>query len=192
MRFEKLETRLDGPLYLQPRVFGDERGFFTETFRRNDFEELGIREDFVQDNHSRSARGTLRGIHFQIGDGASKLVRCGRGAIVDVLVDLRRGSPTYARWEAFELSDDNGRVLYAPIGFGHGFCVVSDVADVFYKQSNYYSTDVERGIAYDDPDVGIAWPLPAGELLVSERDRTAPLLGEVAEHLPFVYDGAAA
>jgi len=191
MRFEKLETRLDGPLYLQPRVFGDERGFFTETFRRNEFDELGVREDFVQDNHSRSARGTVRGIHFQIGAGASKLVRCGRGTIIDVLVDLRRGSPTYAGWEAYELSDDNGRMLYAPVGFGHGFCVVSDVADVFYKQSNYYSDDVERGIAYADPDVGIEWPLPAAELLVSERDRTAPLLREVAGELPFEYAAAA-
>jgi dTDP-4-dehydrorhamnose 3,5-epimerase len=190
MRFEKLETRLDGPLYLQPRVFGDERGFFTETFRRNDFEELGVHEDFVQDNHSRSKRGIVRGMHFQIGEGASKLVRCGRGAIVDILVDLRRGSPTYAQWEAFELSDENGRVLYAPIGFGHGFCVVSEIADVFYKQSNYYSDEVERGISYRDPDVGIEWPLPAEELIVSERDQTAPLLGDVAADLPFVYDGA--
>jgi dTDP-4-dehydrorhamnose 3,5-epimerase len=192
MRFEKLETRLDGPLYLQPQVFGDERGFFTETFRRNDFDGLGIREDFVQDNHSRSAHGIVRGIHFQVGDGASKLVRCGRGAIVDVLVDLRRGSPTYAQWEGYELSDENGRLLYVPIGFGHGFCVVSDVADVFYKQSNYYATDVERGIAYDDPDVGIEWPLPAGELVVSERDATAPRLRDVAGELPFEYAPAAA
>jgi dTDP-4-dehydrorhamnose 3,5-epimerase len=190
MRFEKLETRLDGPLYLQPRVFGDERGFFTETFRRNDFEELGVAEDFVQDNHSRSKRGIVRGMHFQIGEGASKLVRCGRGTIVDILVDLRRGSPTYAQWEAFELSDGNGRVLYAPIGFGHGFCVVSEIADVFYKQSNYYSDEVERGISYRDPDVGIEWPLPAEELIVSERDQTAPLLSDVAADLPFVYDGA--
>jgi dTDP-4-dehydrorhamnose 3,5-epimerase len=192
MRFEKLETRLAGPLYLQPQVFGDARGFFTETFRRNDFDELGIREDFVQDNHSRSAHGIVRGIHFQVGDGASKLVRCGRGAIVDVLVDLRRGSPTYAQWEAYELSDENGRLLYVPIGFGHGFCVVSDVADVFYKQSNYYSTDVERGIAHDDPDVGIEWPLPDGELVVSERDATAPRLRDVAGDLPFEYAPAAA
>jgi dTDP-4-dehydrorhamnose 3,5-epimerase len=192
MRFEKLETRLDGPLYLQPQVFGDDRGFFTETFRRNDFDELGIREDFVQDNHSRSAHGIVRGIHFQVGAGASKLVRCGRGAIVDVLVDLRRNSPTFARWEAYELSDDNGRLLYAPVGFGHGFCVVSDVADVFYKQSNYYSTDVESGIAYDDPDVGIEWPLPAAELVVSERDATAPRLRDVAGDLPFEYAPAAA
>ena len=192
MRFEKLETRLDGPLYLQPQVFGDDRGFFTETFRRNDFDELGIREDFVQDNHSRSAHGIVRGIHFQVGAGASKLVRCGRGAIVDVLVDLRRNSPTFARWEAYELSDDNGRLLYAPVGFGHGFCVVSDVADVFYKQSNYYSDEVERGISYRDPDVGIEWPLPAEELIVSERDATAPRLRDVAGDLPFEYAPAAA
>ena len=187
---DQVPTRLSGPVLIQPAVHGDERGFFIETFRANVLEErFGIADDFIQDNHSRSARGVVRGMHFQIGAGASKLVRCGRGAIVDVLVDLRRGSPTYGEWEAFELDDEQLRMLYVPIGFGHGFCVVSDVADVFYKQSNYYSGEVERGIAYDDPDVGIAWPLPAAELLPSDRDRTAPLLREVAAELPFEFAG---
>ena len=187
---EQLPTRLSGPVLIQPAVHGDDRGFFIETFRANVLaERFGIADDFVQDNHSRSARGVVRGMHFQIGAGASKLVRCGRGAIVDVLVDLRRGSPTYGEWEAFELDDELLRMLYVPIGFGHGFCVVSEVADVFYKQSNYYSGEVERGIAYDDPDIGIAWPLPAGELLPSDRDRTAPLLREVAAELPFEFAG---
>ena len=190
MPFERLETRLEGVQLLQPQTFGDERGFFVETYRRSDFRELGIVEEMVQDNHSRSRRGTVRGMHFQIGAGASKLVRCGRGRMVDVVADLRRGSPTYAQWEAVELSDENGLVLYVPVGFAHGFCVVSDVADVFYKQSSYYSGDVERGIRYDDPDVGIDWPLPAGELLVSERDASAPALAEVADELPFEYSGA--
>jgi dTDP-4-dehydrorhamnose 3,5-epimerase len=182
---EALATRLEGPLLIQPKVFADERGFFAETFRAAALAELGITEDFVQDNHSRSRRGTVRGMHFQVGAGASKLVRCGRGRMVDVLVDLRRGSPTYGDWEAYELDDENMRVLYAPIGFAHGFIVLSDVADVLYKQSNYYAADVERGIAYDDPEVAIEWPLPAGELVVSDRDRSAPRLSEIAESLPF-------
>jgi dTDP-4-dehydrorhamnose 3,5-epimerase len=185
MRFDTVPTRLAGPLLLQPAVFGDERGFFTETFRANDFEELGITEDFVQDNHSRSRRGTIRGMHFQIGAGAAKLVRCARGTIVDVLVDLRRGSPTYGEWEAYELSDETMRVLYAPVGFGHGFCVMSDVADVSYKQSNYYSTDVERGISFMDEQIAIDWPLPREEWIYSERDADAPRLADVANELPF-------
>jgi dTDP-4-dehydrorhamnose 3,5-epimerase len=185
MRFERLDTKLDGVGFLQPKVLGDERGFFVETYRRNEFADIGIPEEMVQDNHSRSGRGIVRGMHFQIGDGAAKLVRCGRGAIVDVVVDLRRSSPTFGQWEAFELDDENGRMVYCPIGFAHGFCVTSDVADVFYKQSNYYSDEHERGIRYDDPAVGIAWPLPVEELVPSERDRTAPTLAEVADDLPF-------
>jgi dTDP-4-dehydrorhamnose 3,5-epimerase len=192
VRFERLDTRIDGVGLIQPRVFGDERGFFVETYRRNEFADLGIAEDMVQDNHSRSKRGIVRGMHFQIGDGAAKLVRCGRGTIVDVVVDLRRGSPTFGEWEAFELSDENGRLVYCPIGFAHGFCVVSDLADVFYKQSNYYSDEHERGIKYDDPEVGIEWPLPVEELIPSERDRTAPTLADVRDELPFEYAGGSA
>jgi len=188
MRFERLETRLDGVGFLQPKVLGDERGFFVETYRRSEFAEIGIPEEMVQDNHSRSGRGIVRGMHFQVGDGAAKLVRCGRGAIVDVVVDLRRGSPTFGEWEAFALDDENGRMVYCPIGFAHGFCVTSDVADVFYKQSNYYSDEHERGIRYDDPEVGIEWPLPVAELIPSQRDRTAPALADVADDLPFVYE----
>lgn len=187
---EQVPTRLAGPVLIQPAVHGDARGFFTETYRAGVMaERFGIDDEFVQDNHSRSVRGVVRGIHFQIGAGAAKLVRCGRGAIVDVVVDLRRGSPTFGEWEAFELDDERQRLLYVPIGFGHGFCVVSDVADVFYKQSAYYSADVERGIAYDDPDVGIVWPLPDAELLPSERDLTAPRLADIAGELPFTYAG---
>jgi dTDP-4-dehydrorhamnose 3,5-epimerase len=178
MGFTVVPTRLDGPLLIEPAVFGDERGFFSETFRANELAALGITEDFVQDNHSRSRRGTIRGIHFQIGAGAAKLVRCGRGTIVDVLVDLRKSSPTYGEWEAFELSDETMRMLYAPIGFGHGFCVTSDVADVLYKQSAYYSTDVERGISFLDPAIGIEWPLPESDWIYSERDSGAPTLAE--------------
>ena len=186
---ERLETRLDGPVLIQPRILGDDRGFFCETYRREVYAGLGIPEEMVQDNHSRSSRGIVRGMHFQIGAGAAKLVRCARGAIVDVMVDIRRGSPTFGEWEAFELTEDNMRSVYCPIGFAHGFCVVSEVADVMYKQSGYYADETERGIAYDDPDVAIDWPLPAGELVPSRRDATAPLLRDVETGLPFVYDG---
>jgi dTDP-4-dehydrorhamnose 3,5-epimerase len=184
---QRLDTKLDGPILIEPRVFGDERGFFCETYRRNAFAELGISEEMVQDNHSRSSHGIVRGMHFQIGQGAAKLVRCGRGAIFDVVVDLRRGSPAFGQWEGFELSDENMRMLYCPIGFAHGFCVLSDVADVIYKQSNYYADETERGISYNDPEVGIEWPLPTDELIPSERDATAPSLSDVADELPFEY-----
>ena len=186
-RFERVETRIAGVGLIQPKVFGDERGFFVETYRRNEFAELGIAEEMVQDNHSRSKRGIVRGMHFQIGDGAAKLVRCGRGAIVDVVVDLRRGSPTYGEWEAFELDEENGRMVYCPIGFAHGFCVVSDIADVFYKQSGYYADATERGISFRDPEVGIEWPVPADQLIPSRRDLEAPTLREVEAELPFTY-----
>ncbi len=185
---QRIPTRLEGPVLMEPQVFGDERGFFAETFRAGVLaDEFGITEAFVQDNHSRSARGVVRGMHFQIGAGASKLVRCGRGAILDVVVDLRVGSPTYGEWEGVELTEETMRVLYVPIGFAHGFCVISDVADVLYKQSGYYSPDTERGISYRDPDVAIAWPLPAEELLPSARDTHAPRLSEVEGELPFVF-----
>jgi dTDP-4-dehydrorhamnose 3,5-epimerase len=186
---KRLDTRLDGPILLEPRVIGDERGFFCETYRRGIFSELGIPEEMVQDNHSRSGRGIVRGMHFQIGQGAAKLVRCARGGIVDVMVDIRRGSPTFGEWEAFELTEDNMRSVYCPVGFAHGFCVISDVADVMYKQSNYYADETERGIAYNDPDVGIEWPLPVEELIPSNRDATAPRLRDIEADLPFVYTG---
>jgi dTDP-4-dehydrorhamnose 3,5-epimerase len=124
-------------------------------------------------------------MHFQVGDGVAKLVRCARGRILDVAVDLRAGSPTYGRWEAFELDDEGMRQLYVPVGFAHGFCVLSDVADVLYKQTAYYDPELERGIAFDDPDVGIEWPLPREELIVSPRDEAAPRLAQVADELPF-------
>jgi dTDP-4-dehydrorhamnose 3,5-epimerase len=184
---KRLETRLEGPILMEPRVLGDERGFFCETYRRGVFDELGIPEEMVQDNHSRSARGVVRGMHFQIGDGAAKIVRCARGAIVDVMVDIRRGSPTFGEWEAFPLDEENMRSVYCPVGFAHGFCVVSDIADVMYKQSNYYADATERGIAFNDPDVAIAWPLRPDELIPSQRDSTAPLLRDIEPELPFVY-----
>ncbi len=182
---ETIPTQLEGPLLLAPRVLGDERGFFCETYRHSVFTKLGIPAKMVQDNHSRSRYGIVRGMHFQIGRGAAKLVRCARGGIYDVVVDLRRGSPTFGRWEGFELTDENMHMLYCPVGFAHGFCVLSDVADVIYKQSNYYADETERGIAYNDPEVAIQWPLPVEDLIPSARDASAPLLSEIAGTLPF-------
>ena len=185
---EVVPGRLEGPILVQTRVHRDPRGFFLETYREDRLEALGIRERWVQDNHSRSARGVVRGLHFQVGPGQAKLVRCARGAVWDVVVDLRRGSPTYAEWEAAELSEHNARLLYVPVGFAHGFCVLSDEADVAYKCSSYYAPELERGIAYDDPDIAIAWP-EGLELVPSERDARAPALREVARILPFDHAG---
>jgi dTDP-4-dehydrorhamnose 3,5-epimerase len=184
---QALETRLDGPMLIAPRVLGDERGFFCETYRRGAFAELGIADEMVQDNQSRSGHGIVRGMHFQIGQGAAKLVRCARGAIYDVVVDLRRGSPTFGQWEGFELTEENMHTAYCPVGFAHGFCVLSDVADVVYKQSNYYADETERGIAFNDPDVGVKWPLPVEKLIPSQRDASAPRLRDIADELPFTY-----
>jgi dTDP-4-dehydrorhamnose 3,5-epimerase len=184
---DRLETRLEGPILVRPVVHGDARGFFQETYRRSEYAELGIAEEFVQDNHSRSRHGIVRGMHFQVGRGMAKLVRCGRGTILDVLVDLRRGSPTFGEWEAFELNDENLHQLYCPIGFAHGFCVTSESADVMYKCDAYYDESIERGIRYDDPEIGIDWP--DVELIPSERDASAPRLAEIADELPFEYAG---
>jgi dTDP-4-dehydrorhamnose 3,5-epimerase len=179
-----LPTRLDGPILLEPTVHGDGRGFFLESYRASVWAQHGVADTFVQDNHSRSARGVLRGMHFAVGAGQAKLVRCARGRILDVVVDLRRASPTYGAWESHALDDENARQLYIPVGFAHGFCVLSAVADVTYKCSTYYDGTIERGFHYADPDVAIAWPSDL-ELLVSERDRQAPRLAEVAGELPF-------
>jgi dTDP-4-dehydrorhamnose 3,5-epimerase len=180
----RLETRLDGLVLLEPTVHGDARGFFVETFRADVAEAHGIPLDYVQDNHARSRRGTLRGIHFQTHPGQAKLVRVARGSVWDVVVDLRRGSPTFGEWEGITLDDETGRVLYIPVGFGHGFLVMSEVADFVYKCTAYYDPATEAGIRFDDPAVGIEWPSDV-ELLYSERDRTAPTLAAVADSLPF-------
>jgi len=180
-----IPTRLEGPLLIEPRVFPDSRGFFAETFRSNVFAEFGITEPMVQQNHSRSSYGAVRGMHFQIGEGVSKIVRCARGEILDVLVDIRGSSPTFGQWEAFTLDGESLRMLYAPVGFAHGFCVLSETADVIYQQSAYYSADVERGFSLSDPDVAIEWPIPEVERLISQRDRDAPTLSEIASSLNF-------
>jgi dTDP-4-dehydrorhamnose 3,5-epimerase len=182
---ERLATRLAGPLLLQPIVHGDQRGFFLETYRRSALADLGIDHEFVQDNHSRSRGGVVRGMHFQL--GMAKLIRCARGAIYDVVVDLRRGSPTFGEWEGFELDDAKHHEVYCPDGFAHGFCVLSEVADVVYMTSAYYDPARESGFAYDDPAVAIGWPAGV-ELSASERDSRARTLAEIADGLPFTWN----
>jgi dTDP-4-dehydrorhamnose 3,5-epimerase len=180
---ERLETKLEGLALIAPAVHGDERGFMVESFRTEAWNELGVDTPFVQHNHSRSSRGTLRGIHFQTDPGQAKLVRCARGEILDVAVDLRQGSPTYGQWEAQVLDDVAHHQLFVPIGFGHGFAVLSEVADVCYQVSSLYDPKTEAGIAWDDPDVGVDWRV--AEPLLSERDKTAPRLAEIADELPW-------
>ena len=179
----RLETGLEGLVLIEPEVFGDERGFFVETFSQDAWRELGVDADFVQHNHSRSSAGTLRGLHFQTHPGQAKLMRCPRGRIFDVAVDLRRDSPTYGQWEGYVLDDEKHRQLYVPVGFAHGFCVLSEVADVAYLVSNLYDPETEAGFRWDDPEVGIEWPV--SEPLVSKRDAEAPTLAEIADDLPW-------
>ena len=181
---QRLDTRLEGLVLLAPDVHRDARGFFLETFRADAWADVGVDVEFVQDNHSRSGRGTLRGMHFQTHPGQAKLLRCARGAILDVAVDLRRGSPSFGEWEAHRLDDEDGHELFVPVGFAHGFCVLSEEADVVYKCSSYYDASTEGQLAYDDPEVGIEWPADL-EPIVSDRDRTAPRLAEIADGLPF-------
>jgi dTDP-4-dehydrorhamnose 3,5-epimerase len=177
--FRRLETKLPDVALIEPDVHGDERGFLVETFREDALAELGIEVRFVQDNHSRSEGPVLRGIHMQ--RGQAKLVRCPRGRIWDLAVDLRPDSPTYKQWEGHELDGERHRQLFVPDGFGHGFCLLSDEADVLYRLSSYYDPDLERGVAWDDPDLCVEWPI--GDPVLSERDRSAPLLAEVADSL---------
>ena len=161
-------TPLAGLLVLRPKVFGDERGFFMETYSRKVFHAAGITEEFMQDNHSRSVRGTLRGLHFQSHPGQAKLVRAARGRVWDVAVDIRPASATFGKWHAVELSDEEKNMLFIPVGFAHGFCVLSDEADFIYKVSSLYDPATECGIAWDDPDLAVAWPVP--DPLLSARD----------------------
>lgn len=179
MSFRRLPTEIDGIVLVEPTVHGDERGFFVETFRANEMAKLGISVDFVQENHSHSTAKVLRGIHLQ--RGQAKLVRCARGRIFDVAVDLRPDSPTYKRWEGYELDDVDHRQLFIPDGFGHGFCVLSESADVHYRVSSYYDPELESGVAWDDPEIAVDWPV--SEPVLSDRDRSAPPLAEVAASL---------
>jgi dTDP-4-dehydrorhamnose 3,5-epimerase len=165
---------IQGILILEPRVFADERGFFFESYNQRIFAEHGIESEFVQDNHSLSRRGTLRGIHYQVRNSQTKLVRVVSGEIFDVAVDLRRSSPTFGRWFGLNLSASNKTQIYIPSGFGHGFLALSDVAEVLYKTGDFYAPEHERCIRWDDPDLAIDWPL-AGERIISEKDADGSL-----------------
>jgi dTDP-4-dehydrorhamnose 3,5-epimerase len=178
-------TRLPGLVVVEPTVHGDERGFFLESYRADTMARLGIPDVWVQDNHARSARGVIRGMHFALPPGQAKLVRCARGSVVDVVVDIRRGSPTFGQWEAVELDDVSQRMVFVPVGFAHGYCVTSQIADVVYKCSRPYDPALEREISLADPDVGIVWP--DVERVMSQRDLDAPLLRQVADELPFMF-----
>jgi len=156
-----------------------------ESYRESALAEHGVTDRFIQDNHSRSTKGTLRGVHFQYQPGQAKLVRCAHGKVWDVAVDLRQGSPTFGAWEGFELSDENAKELYIPVGFGHGFCVLSDSADFVYKCSSYYDGATEGSLAYNDPEIGIQWPID--QPLVSARDQEAPSLSDIQNRLSFKY-----
>lgn len=163
----------EGLKLLAPQVIRDARGFFLESYRREELADLGITDVFDQDNYSRSIQGTLRGLHYQSEPGQAKLVRCVSGAIFDVAVDLRSGSETYGAWAGVQLNERTQRMLYVPVGFAHGFLVLSDFADVAYKCSSYYDASTECGIAWNDPQLGIQWPL-LGAPLLSERDKKNP------------------
>ncbi|HET9957656.1 MAG TPA: dTDP-4-dehydrorhamnose 3,5-epimerase [Polyangiaceae bacterium] len=165
------DLRLSGLKLIRPQVFRDERGFFVETYHAQRYRDANIGVEFVQDNYSRSARGTLRGLHYQSSPGQAKLVRVTAGRIYDVVVDIRPHSPTFGQWEGLHLDSEEHLQLFIPVGFAHGFCAVSEVADVQYKVSNFYSGATECGLRYDDPDIGVVWPI--SDPVLSERDRNA-------------------
>lgn len=168
---EAIRLPLEGLLLLKPKVFRDDRGWFLESYNRSAFEAAGIREAFVQDNHSQSGRGTLRGLHFQTHPGQAKLIRCTRGRIWDVAVDIRPSSPTFGRHFGAELEPEGMAQLYVPVGFAHGFLVLSETAEVQYKCSNLYNPATESGIAWDDAELSVPWPLAGLQPILSERDK---------------------
>ncbi|MDB2337666.1 dTDP-4-dehydrorhamnose 3,5-epimerase [Amylibacter sp.] len=171
---------------VKPKRHSDSRGYFAETYSFKKYQELGIDEEFLQDNHSLSrAVGTLRGLHYQAPPTPqAKLVRCGRGAIFDVAVDIRRGSPTYGRWEGYELTSENGHQLYVPVGFAHGFVTLEPDSEIIYKCSNYYAPETEGSVLWNDPDLGISWPKVDAPIL-SSKDAVAPVLKDLDS--PFLY-----
>lgn len=182
-----LETDLPGVIVLEPRVWQDARGFFLETFHRDHYAELGIDCEFVQDNHSSSSRGTLRGLHFQQEQAQAKLCRVVRGEVFDVAVDIRRGSPHFGKWFGTVLSEENQRQIFVPRGFAHGFLVLSERADFLYKCSDFYAPQFERGIAWNDPQIAVEWPLETLGLtqpILSDKDKNNPLLRELCDELP--------
>ena len=170
------KTKLEGVVIIEPDVFGDNRGFFMESWNKKKMAEAGLDYDFVQDNHSKSTvKGTLRGIHFQKGDKAqAKLVRCVKGAVLDVAVDLRRNSPTFKQWVGVELSEENKKQLLIPRGFGHGFVTLTDDVEFLYKADNYYAPEADAGIRWNDPDIGVEWGIE--NPILSDKDKNNPVL----------------
>ena len=186
--FNFIETKIKDLYIIEPRVFGDDRGYFMESYNRHDFVEAGLDMVFVQDNESKSRKGVLRGMHFQTKFTQGKLVRATQGEVYDVAVDLRKGSPTYGQWEGVVLSAENKRQFYVPEGFAHGFLVLSDEAVFNYKCSDYYAPEYDSGLLWNDLDVGIQWPLDGiEEILLSEKDKKQKMLKEL--DLPFIYKG---
>lgn len=178
-----LETRIPDVKIIEPKVFGDDRGFFMETWNLKVFKEAGITNQFVQDNHSRSVKNTLRGLHYQVKQPQGKLVRVTNGEVFDVAVDLRNNSPTFGEWVGEYLSNDNKRMLWVPPGFAHGFLVVSDIADFQYKCTDFYAPEHERTLIWDDKDIDINWPTVAGELNLSSKDKAGKPLNILRSEL---------
>ena len=178
-----ITTNLPGVIVFEPKKFGDKRGFFLETFRADVLHDAGFDTHFVQDNHSRSSKGVLRGLHYQMTQTQGKLVRVATGAVYDVAVDVRHGSPTFGQWYGAQLDEDNMRMMYVPPGYAHGFVVLSDTTDFIYKCTDYYHPESEQGIAWDDPDIGIKWPIT--EVALSEKDKNNPQLkDQTSDKLP--------
>jgi len=171
------KTRLDGVLVIEPKVFQDNRGVFYESYSKRIYHEAGIDADFVQDNHSVSQKGTLRGLHYQQGKGQAKLVRVTQGEVFDVIVDIRKDSPMFGQWEGITLSANNFKQVYIPLGFAHGFLVLSDKAEFLYKCSDYYAPKEERGVRWNDPDIAVDWPIE--NPILSEKDKSLPFLREI-------------
>ena len=179
MPFEFERQSIRDVILIMPRVFGDSRGFFMETYKKSDFVEAGIKDDFNQDNHSKSSKGVLRGLHYQAAPyGQAKIVRCGRGRIYDVAVDIRPNSPTFGKYVKVELSEENKQMLYIPVGFAHGFVVLSEEAELLYKASGEYNPQADRGVLWSDPDINIDWNLDS-EPLLSEKDKVQPRLKDI-------------
>ncbi|MGL6292670.1 dTDP-4-dehydrorhamnose 3,5-epimerase [Eubacterium aggregans] len=186
MGIEIVKTKIDGLVIVKPQVFGDDRGYFMETYNQKVFEDAGLDMVFIQDNESKSKKGVLRGLHFQRKFSQGKLVHCTQGAVWDVCVDLRKGSKTYGQWEGVILSADNKTMFYISEGFAHGFVVLTDEATVNYKCTNLYAPKYDGGIRWNDPDVGVKWPIDGlGELLLSDKDQKQPFLKEIKDTLEF-------
>lgn len=184
-KLNRIDTTIPELFILEPQVFGDSRGYFLENYNRKDFKRIGLDVDFVQDNMSRSSKGVLRGLHFQKKHTQGKLVKVTRGKVFDVGVDLRKGSPTFGQWEGVILDDETHKMFYVPEGFAHGFLVLSETADFNYKCTDYYAPESEGGIIWNDPDIGIEWPLEGITPLLSSKDKILPHLKDT--DIPFVY-----